>query len=566
MNNPAYQTDNYRAPRTAIGQTLNTDYDDDDDDHTKVESESDIALVRRFKEYAFTAFNLPPRPERAHRLPTGIYGPEPTVITGYMMWKAPEGVTGIVPTKRPMSYDVFDDPNRVEHDFPAEQRADASDLYGLRIQDLIQQKRLARVDTFRIAYTVMGPPKESAWDRLPLVGFLHGVPMNRRAKYGVMRWLGRFAVCVCWDMLGMGESDMPLWYGTEQELQYWTGAPERSSPIPEAIDTNNDKDKATPPMLDFVRFNRRWDWRFDVPYVHQLMTQHIPRRFGFPENRRWIFQSDDWGTGIGMAYASSKRHTQHLAMLFLVNAVMLDGYFVIEIGTIGKMAEVFQRKPDVFSMFATLLPQTIVSIEKYMVKHRHRFNRYTESDFLFPYQDVDYQAGRMAGEMRHNEWALLCLANRASRLAPRQLQPYHRRYNPVGLKSYRMQAPVYYIWGKQDQMMPPSQVDRGQYLWPMAHTVGATWVENADHFVEIDQPQRVAEIMLRAINGLLGLGTTRVFLGLHTDTTYKGDELEFAKWMDLIYNTPIRKLRVRTQQRGGATETRGTTLLYRSRR
>ena len=135
-----------------------------------------------------------------------------------------------------------------------------------------------------------------------------------------------------------------------------------------------------------------------------------------------------------MTYASDGEKTKNLRMLFLLNAIMLDGYFVIEIGTIGKMAEIHARAPQAYSGLAPILPMLIIGIEKYMVSNRKRMNRYTESDYLFPYINTNYQAGNMAANMHHSEWALLVLANRSSRLAPRQLQPWSNKLNKFGKK------------------------------------------------------------------------------------------------------------------------------------
>lgn len=131
---------------------------------------------------------------------------------------------------------------------------------------------------------------------------------------------------------------------------------------------------------------------------------------------------------------------------------------------------------------------------------------------------------------------MVVLANRASRLAPRQLLPFHPVLNIHGVKTWRMEGAVHYIWGWEDQMMPPSQVDRGLYLWPRALSVGITEIQGADHFVEIDKPDQVARTMIRVINGVLGQGTTRAMVGLGPDATYKGDEPEIAAALDRIYS------------------------------
>ena len=244
-----------------------------------------------------------------------------------------------------------------------------------------------------------------------------------------------------------------------------------------------------------------------------------------------------------MAYASHPVYTKDLRMLFLLNAIMLDGYPVIEIASIGRLAELHLRDPKSFGLLAGTLPQAMVGIEKYMVTNRKRMNRYTETDYLFPYTDTNYQSGRMASEMHHSEWALLVLANRSSRLAPRLLQPADPHKQPSGvlqegLHTENMLAPVHMIWGTDDQMMPPAQLDRAMYLWPNAHSVTTDEVAGADHFVEIDKPVVVARYMLRAINGILGRGTTRAMVGLDNGgdgVTYKGDEPEFARAINEIY-------------------------------
>lgn len=157
----------------------------------------------QFREFGFAAYNLEPKPERAHELPSDIYGPEPNVRTGAMMWQAPDGVTGLVPV-----HDVPDtsylESSALTEDVLPDDRMLPPDLYGVSVASLFEEGRVARVDTFRIAYTIMWPKDDAlVLNDLPLIGLLHGVPMNRRAKYKTMRRLARFAICVCWDMLGM---------------------------------------------------------------------------------------------------------------------------------------------------------------------------------------------------------------------------------------------------------------------------------------------------------------------------------------------------------------------------
>lgn len=69
---------------------------------------------------------------------------------------------------------------------------------------------------------------------------------------------------------------MPLEYGTEQDLTANAG-----------LDPHE--------RVNYARFNRMWDWKHDIHYVHQLMTQEVPRVMQI-RPKPWIFQADDWGT------------------------------------------------------------------------------------------------------------------------------------------------------------------------------------------------------------------------------------------------------------------------------
>ncbi len=454
----------------------------------------DSSASADFEEHAFDAFNMRPEPERGHALSADeMYGPTPHSETGRMAWTGPRGVTGRIPTKK---------------------------MYGVPTDKVPWM----RTDTFNIAYTIMWPAGVTAgsaeFKRLPLMGLLHGVPMNRRAKYGIMRYLARFCICVCWDMLGMGESDSPLDYGTAEELEAVRKAVSGNRRMPDS-------------------FNAQWDWERDLPYVHQLMTDHIQIKYGYRAAgrapRRWIFQADDWGAGIAMRYASHPVYTRWLRFMFLVNPVTLDGYFVTEIGGIAKLSGLAHRDPKAFAMAAEGLPQIIVGIEKYMVEERFRLNRYTESDYLFPYQDTRYQSGRRAFQMHSDHWAIRVLADRSSRLAPKQLQPYHETSNEEGVKTWNMRAAVVYIWGMKDQMMPPIQANRSQYLWPVSKMVEVKEIENANHFVEIDRPAAVARAMLQSMVAHLGPGAMHTpHLGVGDDLVYKGDEPELGTRVKII--------------------------------
>ena len=432
-------------------------------------------------EEMFDAFNLKPDKFAAHSPIPEIDGPEPRFEDGTMEWDAwaAFGGSGDVPVNKTTK-------KRLKH----------SEYHGP-----IDEVPNMRTETFNIAYTIAYPAtrdKESLRD-LPLIGMLHGVPGNRRWKYELMRHLGKFAIVVAWDMLGMGESDQVLDYTFMKQ-----GA-----------------------------VNEAWDWEHDVPYVHQLMTVHIPKVLDVSP-QKWVFEADDWGAGPALWYAAM--YPDWLLHSFFVCPVWLDGYPVIEIATIGRMAAVRRENPAAFMQGAFALPQVLVGIEKYMVEERWKMNRYTETDYLFPYQGVNYQAGKTAAEMQPNFWNLAVLADRSSRLAPRQLQPFHERNNPYGVHFDEVTAPVDFVWGKKDQMMPPSQVFRSVYLFPNAK-VAHHEIQNANHFAEIDDPLAVVRAILGGLLREHGKKIIPVFLG-NGDYIMKGDERKLKERLTELYDAP----------------------------
>ena len=432
----------------------------------------------------FTAFNLPPEETADHRFPRDLL-PDVDLSVHHMKWTPGDGRSGRVPKN-------------------------GGAPYGLPVAEVPYEE----TGTFSIACTIAMPASRktrSDNSDLPLIGLLHGVPMNRRLKYQIMRILGQRAIVVCWDMLGMGESDAVLNYRL------------------------NNGSSSSSSCSKKVEENEAWDWVHDVPYVHKLMTEFVPPLVGLQRNSPWIFQADDWGAGIALHYAAL--YPEMLRHLFLVSAILGDGHFVIEIGTIGRLAELGRLQPEKFTAAAFGLPQILVGIEKYMVEERWKMNRYTESSYLRPYQDVNYQAGRTAADMGPNYWNLRVLTDRASRLAARQLQPYSKHLNPCGVKFRKIRnVPVDFIGGKLDPMMPPAQGFRACYLFPNARV---SWhvVDGANHFVELDRPDDVARIMIMAILRENKVAMP-VFVGHGNDFVYKGDEREHSRNLEHSYLTP----------------------------
>ena len=435
----------------------------------------------------FAAFNIAPAPFTTHRSEGATPPVDLLTFEVRMPWSA----------------------KRSGYVLPFERQSAA---YGVPIDTLISEARWT--NEVEIAYTVMMPKNwdqaaPGANDDKTVILMLHGVPTSRKWKYHMMEIMARRgAIVVAPDLLGMGDSTQPMNFGHSG---------------PEDADGTDNPD------------NDAWDWKNDVGWLHALIKYEILRmaRLGFKTKRDVVVAADDWGAGPAEWLLAMK--PKDVGHLVLINPIHLDGYFVVEIGTIGRADEVRCMGGNAkFQEAAFSLTQTLFGIEKYMVQDRKRLNRYTESSFLSTYQDTRYQSGATAADMRPHYWNLAVLAARASRLAPRQLQPYDADENPSGLHVERIPSdkPVDIIWGIEDQMMPPVQVFRSVYLFP--GRVQGHFIADANHFSEVDQPYRVADAMTMAILRENKLALP-IFLGDSPEFVYKGDEAEMRLQLAALF-------------------------------
>jgi pimeloyl-ACP methyl ester carboxylesterase len=349
----------------------------------------------------------------------------------------------------------------------------------------------ALTNVFEIAYTQWG-------DKGPVVLMLHGVPTNRRQYLPIQKRLAPFCRTVSIDMLGMGESSKPLEYGTEDKIARIAS-------------------RFGLPPAD----HKPWDWVFDTEYVDDVMETLYP-------GEKFVFVSDDWGSGISTHYAArygSKRLIAHIG----IDCIALDGYPVSEIQAIGRASQT--KDQATFEQMMGSFDQTMVVILKQMVKYKNRvFNQYSLRNFKFPYMDVDYErSGADSLTMRLNYDAIRVLADRAAVLAPDLLLPFDRK-NPKGVRFDQIDVPTAILWGVDgDPMMPDLQRFRLVY----AHTntyVQPIAIHDAGHLAGLDQPDRVAEAILSFIITIVGArGVADVFVGF--DGIFKGDEKEFIAAM-----------------------------------
>ena len=443
-----------------------------------------VGKIETDPEKWFKAYNLTPNRFHGHDPRPQIYGDEPVFEKGEMFFKPKDGSMGLVPT------------------------IPQSDLYGVELGKVPTKE----AKEFRIHYVIVYPKsfeKMTVEEKSKMLVFclLHGVPTQGNQKYETARTLGKFGVVIIPDMLGMGESDQIHEYG--------------------ATNTN---------AIEGRKDHQKWDWKHDVEWVHKLMTEHVPGEYG--TSKKFVFQADDWGAGIAIHYAAAENTS--LEMLILVNPIFLDGYYVREIGAIGRASKLAADDPKKFMDLFSAADQTIIQIEKLMIFNRDKMNQYTERDFIGPYADTDYQSGRDAQHMGLNYWNLQTLADRSSRLAPRQLLPFHTGKDGLdwGVHYENIKVPVELIWGMKDQMMPPTQLDRGEYVFRNTH-VGITEIDNADHFCEWDRPAAVSRAMLRAVRRELGKNRIPIFLG--NEGVMKGDEEDMVEELRKLYKAPSYK-------------------------
>ena len=355
---------------------------------------------------------------------------------------------------------------------------------------------------FEIPYTLWG-------DKGPICVLLHGVPTNREAKMYIQELLSPFCRTIAFDMLGMGEASMPQFYGKNKGMSVFDGKPDDS---------------------------KAWDWINDVGYIAGMMDELFP-------DEQFFFQSDDWAGGI-LSHYIAQRPDEVLGAIW-VDPIAFDGYPVSEIQAFGRAAMIPKQDlmdddgniimPD--AEFAKLLgsaDQSMVQIFKTMVFDPNKYNQYKLRDIKKAYIDTDYERSRSTkGEdansltLRLHPIEMRVLTERSAILSPALLLPYDAELNPKGVQFGNFTGEAQVIWGSQDNMMPHAQLWRFKNVLTNANTQLVS-VENAGHFAETDQPERVAEAMIDFISRVVGVGEMGdIFLGYKA--IWKGDEREMIE-------------------------------------
>ena len=182
----------------------------------------------------------------------------------------------------------------------------------------------------------------------------------------------------------------------------------------------------------------------------------------------------------------------------------------------------------------------MVQIFKTMVYDPNVYNQYTLRDIMEPYIDVDYERSHYYdGEdadsltMRPKWEAIRTLTDRSAILAASLQLPYDVNKNPKGVQWDKITVPTWIGWGKEDNMMPEGQKDRYHLIMPNS-TVHVSSIPRAGHFAAMDQPELVAEELIRFFTRVMGVKNMGdIFLGY--TGIWKGDEEDLIKDMREIY-------------------------------
>lgn len=381
-------------------------------------------------------------------------------------------------------------------------------------------KKIYGVDRVNIAVTQAG-----ARGHGPEILMLHGVPTNKSEFYGLMKLMKPFAHLLAFDMLNMGDS------------------------------TKITRDD------DYIEM---WKWAYDPVYIRIVAAEvfgqkGVDRRTGLPIPNPFYFVASDWGGGIAMWYASM--FPKDLKGLCLLDPIALDGYPVSEIQDFGRAATL---PDDIFNFAMGSADSKMTGILKYMTHTKFPWDQYTLRRIKAPYVDTDYErphtdtrrvaigvdadgkpmerviGGATSLTLGLKTDNLRALAERAAVLSPNLLLPYDTDKNPEGLLFGRINMRIQIIWGLDDQMMPEAQRHRLRYLFSAAPSVRTDPIQNADHFVELDQPELVADRILDWIaetpEGRKSLAD--IFLGF-PPTKWEGNEDHvFEKFREMVFGDP----------------------------
>lgn len=353
-----------------------------------------------------------------------------------------------------------------------------------------------------IKYTRMGSDG-------PIILYIHGVPGNRKLKLDLQTLTAPFCRTVSIDLLGMGESAAPRYYGQEDLLQ-------KASSL---LGKNFEPDQSN-------LIYDAWEWEHDATYIKKFMDTLYP-------NEKFFLEGDDWGGGVAAAY-TSKYHDSLISTIY-TNPIAFDGYPVKEIEAIGRASSLrdkdFRKSMGDFDQKLTQIFKTMVQNSGFN-NEPTRFDQYTLREITAPYAKVDYEKGKPPSEMTLDFHRMRILSDRASILNPELLMPYTSK-SGKGVKYNEILIPQLVMWGENDNMMPAAQTNRFANAFINAQTF-IHYIPRAGHFSQIDQPMFCAETILNHIRNMSKVSDSeslsQYFMGYFIPR-WKGDEPEFLERM-----------------------------------
>jgi len=453
----------------------------------------------------YDAMSQEPRPEAGHGIPHELMSKQKPVVHGLVGVNT--GFNGFVSRRK--SPALSD--SRKYYKYAGRDYLETDDTRGLEFEnpfDMPSPSRLIRSSGgYNIAYTKMCPIDPNP--KSPCVIFLHGVPTNRRQWWQVQKLMAYYVPTLSFDMLGMGQSDQPRFYGEPDDIMDQLESGERTTGT--------------------GAYQEAWKWKHDLSYIKQLIEKIIPK------GKDVVFVADDWGGGQLAHFLTENPIGDRLKAVVFVDPIAFDGYPVSEIQTIGRSSMI--QNDEQFKMAMGAFDQTLVQIYKTMVYDNTKvYNQYSLRDIKFPYaaeKYVEVQPGVKSNSLTLGlKWhALRVLADRSAILSSALLLPFHPVKNPEGPRYSNARGDVLVLWGEYDNMMPELQRYRFEYALQNCR-VEHKRVHDAGHFAGTDKPKQVAEDILNFIKRTRGLDSMPVFLGF--SGIFKGDEMHYANSLQAI--------------------------------
>ena len=349
--------------------------------------------------FFFDAFNTEPDWTAADRLHPSMYGDY--VVLKDVYWEG--SYAELLPNHRRVRWSFDHGPTKGSSD----RFRIAYDVWmpkSVAVADPSSKLSSDRMRASLIAGDISIP--NLARNRVSVIVLTHGVPVNRREWYAVARILSRFYVVVTVDLLGMGDSSMPL---------------------------------------DFVDRDDKsmWSWGVHARVFQMLFRDLFPEGGALP-----FFGGNDWGVAPIQLTLERSSHTIRGANMN--SGVYLNGYWVQHIGALRALS-LMPYPSDMFTVSAVAwIGQFTALLETMFHRTDEIHNQYTMAPLQQPYVEVEayWNVDKNPANTVYKAHAIRVLAQQASYiLGNGQLLPYHRNKNPRGMHISRWDAPILMMHG-----------------------------------------------------------------------------------------------------------------------